>query len=69
VKPTFPKTFLFVLGAFFLAFPLGIGTILVVNFFDHSFNHPKEVEDATGCPVLAVLNKLSNPRAEGVDVG
>lgn len=69
VAPTFPKTFLFVVGAFFLAFPLGIGTILVVSFFDHSFNHPKEVEAATGYPVLAVLNKLSNPRAEGVDGG
>jgi uncharacterized protein involved in exopolysaccharide biosynthesis len=64
-SPAFPKTFLFVLGAFFLAFPLGIGTILVLNFFDHSFNHPKEVEAATGYPVLAVLTKLTRPGVEG----
>ncbi len=30
--PVFPKTALFVLGAFFIAWPLGIGVILVANF-------------------------------------
>jgi uncharacterized protein involved in exopolysaccharide biosynthesis len=60
ITPTFPKTGLFVLGAFFLAFPLGIGIILVINFFDHTFNNPKEIEAASGYRVIAVLGKLSS---------
>ncbi len=62
-RPTFPKTGLFVLVAFILAFPLGIGAILVANFFDHTFDNPREVESATGYPVLAALGRL--PKTQG----
>lgn len=57
-KPVFPQTFLFVLGAFFLSIPLGIGMILVANFFDHTFSNPRELGSSTGLPVLASLGLL-----------
>jgi len=56
--PIFPKTGLFVLGAFLMAIPMGIGIILTLNFFDHTFMSPHEVTTATGLPVLATLTKL-----------
>jgi uncharacterized protein involved in exopolysaccharide biosynthesis len=55
----FPRTGMYVMGAFALAFPLGIGIILVTNIFDRSFESPQQVEQTTGFPVLASLNKLS----------
>jgi uncharacterized protein involved in exopolysaccharide biosynthesis len=57
--PIFPKTGLFVLAAFFVSFPLGIGIILLANFFDHTFDNPRDVEFATGYPVLASLGKMT----------
>jgi uncharacterized protein involved in exopolysaccharide biosynthesis len=57
-SPTFPKTRLFVVISLILAFPIGIGAILVANFFDHTFDNPKEVESGTGYPVLAALGRL-----------
>jgi uncharacterized protein involved in exopolysaccharide biosynthesis len=61
-SPVFPKTWLFVLGAFFLAWPLGIGIILLANFFDHTFINVSELENATGYPVLVSLGKLGKVR-------
>ncbi len=57
-SPTFPRTGLFVLVSFILAILIGIGAILVANFFDHTFDNPREVESGTGYPVLADLGRL-----------
>jgi uncharacterized protein involved in exopolysaccharide biosynthesis len=56
--PIFPKTLLYVLGAFFLSFPLGIGLILILNFFDHTFQSPREMESVTDMRVLASIGNL-----------
>jgi uncharacterized protein involved in exopolysaccharide biosynthesis len=56
--PIFPKKKLFTLAALLMAFPLGIGIILVAGYFDHTFDNPQEVERGTGHPVLASLKKL-----------
>ncbi len=58
-SPIFPKTGLMVLASFILAFPLGIGMILVANFLDHTFDNPHELESVTGLPVLASVRRLS----------
>lgn len=58
IDPIFPKKGLLVLGAFILSFPLGLGMILVANFFDHTFHSPQQVEAATGCKVLVSLRRL-----------
>jgi uncharacterized protein involved in exopolysaccharide biosynthesis len=57
-SPIFPKTGLFVLGGFLIAWPLGLGLILLANFFDHTFTNPSEVEIATGYPVLITLKRI-----------
>jgi uncharacterized protein involved in exopolysaccharide biosynthesis len=57
-EPVFPKTLLFVLGAFVAAFPLGIGAILVANFFDHTFDNPNDIENNTNFKVLASIGNL-----------
>ncbi len=56
--PIFPKRGLFVLGAFLLAFPLGLGMIMLANFFDSTFYSPQQVEEATGFKLLASFKKL-----------
>ncbi len=56
--PIFPKTLLYVLGALFASFPLGIGLILLVNFFDHTFANPADVKAASKYDVLASIGKL-----------
>ena len=56
--PIFPMTGLFVLAAFVLSFPLGIAVIFMANFFDSTFDSPREVENVTGYNVLATLGKL-----------
>lgn len=58
--PVFPKTFLFVVAAFFTAIPLGIGAVLIANFFDHTFDSPAAVEAGTHYKVLASLGKIRN---------
>jgi len=57
-RPIFPQRGLMVLGSFILAFPLGIGLIMVANLFDRTFNTPQEVEGATGVEVIASLKRL-----------
>jgi uncharacterized protein involved in exopolysaccharide biosynthesis len=59
--PVFPKTWLMFIGSFFLAFPLGIGFVLLANFFDHTFDTPTDVEIQTGLPVLASIRRLQLP--------
>ncbi|AFM23666.1 GumC family protein [Desulfomonile tiedjei] len=59
--PVFPKTLLMVVGSFFLAIPLGIGFVLLANFFDHTFDTPTDVENQTGLPVLASIRRLQLP--------
>jgi uncharacterized protein involved in exopolysaccharide biosynthesis len=59
-KPVFPKTGLFVLGGFFFSIFLGLGMIFLANFFDFTFDSPKELESATGHRVLATFGKLKN---------
>lgn len=61
-EPIFPRPGLFVFGAFLLAFPLGMGVILLANFLDHTFDNPKDVEVQTGLPVLASLGKVEKAR-------
>ena len=56
--PVFPKRGLMVLGAFLLAFPLGLGMIMVVNFFDSTLHSPAQVEASTEYKVLASFRKL-----------
>lgn len=60
ITPVFPKRGLFVLGAFLLAFPLGLGLIMVTNFFDSTFFSPQQVEAVTGYKVLASFRKLEH---------
>jgi len=62
-EPVFPKTFLFVLGAFLLAIPVGIGAILTAHFLDHTFDNPRALEAQTGYPVLASIGKTQTARA------
>ena len=62
-EPIFPKTFLFVLGAFFMAIPVGMGAILTAHFLDHTFDNPRMLEAHTGYPVLASLGKAQTGRA------
>jgi uncharacterized protein involved in exopolysaccharide biosynthesis len=63
-EPIFPKTFLFVVGAFFLAIPVGMGTILTAHFLDHTFDNPRSLEAQTGYPVLASLGKVQTSRSD-----
>ena len=56
--PIFPMTTLFVFAAFVLSFPIGIAAIFMANFFDSTFDSPREVENVTGYNVLATLGKL-----------
>jgi uncharacterized protein involved in exopolysaccharide biosynthesis len=62
-EPIFPKTFLFVLGALFLAIPVGMGAIMTAHFLDHTFDNPRMLEAHTGYPVLASLGKAQTGRA------
>lgn len=57
-SPSFPRKGLLVVTAFILAFPLGLGMILVATFLDRSFDTPQEVEAVTGQKVLASLKRL-----------
>lgn len=57
-EPVFPKTMLFVLGAIFLAIPVGIGAILTAQFLDHTFDNPRTLEAQTGYPLLASIGKV-----------
>jgi uncharacterized protein involved in exopolysaccharide biosynthesis len=56
--PVFPKTGLYVLLAFVVSFPLGIGIIFVATYLDHSFDEPAGLESATGYKVLATFGTV-----------
>ncbi len=58
IRPVFPKKLLFVVGAFLLAIPVGIGAILTAHFLDHTFDNPGTLEAHTGYPVLASIGKI-----------
>ena len=58
VDPIFPMTGLFVLAAFVISFPIGIAAIFMANFFDSTFDSPREVEHVTGYNVLTTLGRL-----------
>ena len=60
VEPVFPKTVLFVLGAFLLAIPVAIGVVLTAQFLDHTFDNPRTMEAQTGYPVLASFARIKN---------
>jgi uncharacterized protein involved in exopolysaccharide biosynthesis len=57
-SPIFPKKLLYVVGALIAAFPLGLGLILLFNFFDHTFYDRQEVEAETGYKVLATVGRI-----------
>jgi uncharacterized protein involved in exopolysaccharide biosynthesis len=63
--PVFPRTGLFVLGALFMSFPLGLGLILLVSIFDHTVYTPRDVEAATGLSVLASFGRIGKGRGIG----
>ena len=63
IHPVFPKKVLFVIGAFFLAIPVGIGAILTAHFLDHTFDNPGTLEAHTGYPVLASIGKIPPGKA------
>lgn len=56
--PVFPRKGLYTLVALFLALPLGLLMIVVANFFDHTFDTPEALEEATGYKVLASLKRV-----------
>ncbi len=56
--PIFPKTKLFVIASLLVAFPLGLGVALTMNFLDHTFDNPEELKESSGYPVLASLKKV-----------
>ncbi len=58
IHPVFPQKVLFVIGAFLLAIPVGIGAILTAHFLDHTFDNPGTLEAHTGYPVLASIGKI-----------
>ncbi len=58
IDPIFPMTSIFVLAAFVLSFPVGIAAIFLANFFDSTFDNPREVENTTGFGVLATIGRL-----------
>lgn len=59
IDPVFPKTSFYVLAAFLLAIPVGIGLVLLGDFFDHAFYAPARLGQVTGLPVLTTMNKVS----------
>ncbi len=58
IDPIFPMTGLFVLAALLLSFPVGIAAIFLANFFDSTFDSPREVEHVTGLEILSTLGKI-----------
>jgi hypothetical protein len=40
-----PKKKLFTQAAFLMAFPLGIGIILLSSYFDHTFDNPQDADE------------------------
>lgn len=56
--PIYPKTWLFFLASIFVALFLGLGMVLIGNFFDHTFDGPRQVESFTGYPCVAVIGRL-----------
>lgn len=57
-SPIFPKTKLFVIASLLVAFPLGLGVVLTLNFLDRTFDTPEELKESSGYPVLASLKKI-----------
>lgn len=53
--PVFPRTGLFVFTAFIFSFPLALGIIFTMSFFDDTFGSPGQLQKATGYQVLATL--------------
>ena len=64
-RPIFPRKVLFTLLAFFISFPLGIGLILMLNLFDHTFDDPREIERHTGYKVLASVRLMNKGEVRG----
>ncbi|MFH0824091.1 MAG: hypothetical protein V2B18_15175 [Pseudomonadota bacterium] len=57
--PKFPKKALYIIVAFVLSFPLGLGLMMFANFVDHTFSTPNQVEAATGYKVVASFKKIT----------
>lgn len=61
VVPTiavFPRTGLFVFAGFLFSVFLSIGLIFVANFFDFTFDNPRDLEAVTGYKVLATFGNV-----------
>jgi uncharacterized protein involved in exopolysaccharide biosynthesis len=58
MDPVFPKTKLFTLASLLISIPLGLGVVFTLNFIDHTFDNPEELQEVTGYPTLASLKKI-----------
>lgn len=56
--PIFPQTSLYVFAGFLFSIFLSIGLIFVANFFDFTFDNPRDLEAITGYKVLATFGKI-----------
>lgn len=56
--PIFPRTGLFVFAGFLFSVFLSIGLIFIANFFDFTFDNPRDLEAITGFKVLATFGKV-----------
>ncbi len=56
--PIFPRTSLYVFAGFLFSIFLSVGLIFVANFFDFTFDNPKDLEAVTGYKVLGTFGKV-----------
>ncbi len=56
--PIFPRTGLFVFAGFMFSIFLSIGLIFIANFFDFTFDNPRDLEAVTGYKVLATFGNV-----------
>lgn len=64
IDAVYPKTALYVLAAFILAFPLGLTVVMLADFFDHAMYTSARLEQVTGRPVLTSIDKMSKSLLE-----
>ncbi len=64
IDPVFPKTTLYVLAAFLMAFPIGLTVVMLADFFDHGIYTPSRLEQITGLPVLTSMDKRARSPLE-----
>ena len=58
MSPIFPRTGLFVFAGFMFSIFLSVGLIFVANFFDFTFDNPRDLQAITGYKVLATFGNV-----------